>query len=1164
MTSEAAAGWGPGRGGGQVVWRTAHHSAIRYRCPDSGPRGGRMTAGAASAEDEYCRRDRLVLHHPPTFLQQQAPPPQQQHRPGTGGDPYMRRDLGYHHHYRLPPPAYFHPHPHHPYYHRTLPPAPPPLRYHHLAPSPSHRHGRCCPSPQPPPPAPASASSAAASPGGSSSSASSSLGATPPSAANQPPPPPREYLSSPLPLRGRTPPRTAILPPPPAPTTPVEYVGASGGRVVSTPTPPPVNLPTPSLPTRCAAALGVDSVVGVASPTVVSDGPSAVALCCGASRRYDQRPDSRQSLSTPSHHPVLWRAIGPPQGQGGGVTLQQPPSQPAPSCSTPPPPPPPAPSVASVSTATSAAVAVASTSSQSAGSDHPAVQQHRVPPPAAAMSMSTSTTAADPNSTSTSPPRPRLERSETRTELVKRFIRRETAVFFGVEESVEDEQRTRWLERRKRLASRKWGQLRAEFSNTTSAYATQQSREPPDVLPAGRPDPSAAPRWAEPPGRRKESVARMTFGGLAYVVSTLTKHRPRSSARSRQLSRSYAISSVPQTDDHSPSPIVDEVYFDKPLPAGIGAVQGQGTEYVDAAVGSSSADSTAEGGFVCSSRDQVDHAQPHLREHYTVRDRAPSWRRTPDRSEQVSESGPEVGCSRIWSRVLDRVFDNSDRRQYGMGVVGRFFRRSMRQSVTRKADIRDQLEDIEDHRPFFTYWVTTVQILILIISLACYGLGPVGIDLNHRSGQVLVTSLSLQQVDYQEPANFWIGPRAADLIHLGAKFAPCMRKDAKIIKEIEKGREKERETACCIRNDDSGCVQSSQADCSVRGLRPTTISTWKKWSAGDSGPGGRISGSVCGLDPKFCEAPASIAPYEWPDDITKWPICRKTNSFPQRFRYNKDKMAEHMVCEVIGHPCCIGIHGTCRITTKEYCDFVRGYFHEEASLCSQVSCLDDVCGMIPFYSPEVPDQFYRLWTSLFLHAGILHLAITLVIQYFLMRDLEKLTGPLRIAIIYLGSGMAGNLASAIFVPYRAEVGPAGAQFGLLACLIVEVLNVWQMLRHPDHALLKLLFITLVLFVFGLLPWVDNYAHLFGFIFGFLLSYALLPYISFGEYDRHKKVALIWVCLLSAAFLFAALVVLFYVIPVYDCEVCTYFNCLPLTRDFCSNQNINFKREEPVV
>lgn len=59
------------------------------------------------------------------------------------------------------------------------------------------------------------------------------------------------------------------------------------------------------------------------------------------------------------------------------------------------------------------------------------------------------------------------------------------------------------------------------------------------------------------------------------------------------------------------------------------------------------------------------------------------------------------------------------------------------------------------------------------------------------------------------------GPKASDLIHLGAKFAPCMRVDDKISQQIDKIRAKERETACCIRNDDSGCVQSSQADCSV-------------------------------------------------------------------------------------------------------------------------------------------------------------------------------------------------------------------------------------------------------------------------------------------------------------------------------------------------------------
>lgn len=175
---------------------------------------------------------------------------------------------------------------------------------------------------------------------------------------------------------------------------------------------------------------------------------------------------------------------------------------------------------------------------------------------------------------------------------------------------------------------------------------------------------------------------------------------------------------------------------------------------------------------------------------------------------------------------------------------------------------------------------------------------------------------------------------------------------------------------------------------------------------------------------RFCEAPPSVHPHEWPDDITKWPICRKSNSqfsLQKKGHAGKDKLAEHMVCEVIGHPCCIGIHGQCKITTREYCDFVRGTFHEEASLCSQVSCLNDVCGMIPFYFPETPDQFYRLFTSLFLHAGILQLMVTVLIQYFLMRDLEKLTGSLRIGIVYLGSGVAGNLASAIFIPYRADV-----------------------------------------------------------------------------------------------------------------------------------------------
>lgn len=77
--------------------------------------------------------------------------------------------------------------------------------------------------------------------------------------------------------------------------------------------------------------------------------------------------------------------------------------------------------------------------------------------------------------------------------------------------------------------------------------------------------------------------------------------------------------------------------------------------------------------------------------------------------------------------------------------------------------------------------------------------------------------------------------------------------------------------------------------------------------------------------------------------------------------------------------------------------------------------------MFPFIATDLPDQFYRLFTSLYLHAGILHILLTLAFQHILLADLERLLGSLRTAILYIGSGIAGNLTSAIFVPYRPEV-----------------------------------------------------------------------------------------------------------------------------------------------
>ncbi|XP_053607467.1 inactive rhomboid protein 2 isoform X2 [Plodia interpunctella] len=716
----------------------------------------------------------------------------------------------------------------------------------------------------------------------------------------------------------------------------------------------------------------------------------------------------------------------------------------------------------------------------------------------------------------------RLRRAHT----VRDYLKRETKTFFGVQKDNEKEQKRLWHERRRRHAARALGDLRLDLppdhhpddddvsmygaSGAAPREARGRVRERPDVLPAPA---SLEPALRSLPG--KDSVARLTVTGISYVVTAVTR-RSRQSI-SAHWSRSFRGSATTPADDAE----VDDVFFSPPTstPLTLHHDDGDATDGPKGArspIGSSG----------------VEYRRP---------ERNVSW---------------SAGGSRIQSPLLEPLADNSNRRQWGTGPVGRFFQRSLH-SVTSQEEVPRQQDEYTDYRPYFTWWVSTVQTLVLLLSLLCYGFGPVGFGRYTHAGQVLVKTLSLQQVEWEEPASFWLGPRAADLIHLGAKFAPCMRRDARIARAIAALARRERDTACCIRNDDSGCVQSSKADCS------NTISTWKKWSSGESGPGGRISGSVCGLDPKFCEAPRSIAPHEWPDDITKWPICRKSVIDGSAAAGRAGHAAEHMACEVIGHPCCIGIHGQCVITTREHCDFVKGYFHEEASLCSQVSCLDDVCGMLPFMKRRRPDQLYRVWTSLFVHAGLLHLAVTLALQWLFMRDLEKMAGPVRIAFIYLGSGVAGNMASAIFEPYRAEVGPAGSHFGLLACLIVEILAIWPKLRHPQRVLMKMIGIAFALFLAGFLPWVDNFAQVFGFAFGFLLSYALLPFVTIGRYERQRKKVLVWVCLVSAMVMLGALVSIFYAAPAYECTACAYFTCLPFAPDMCASQDVRVRQLDGV-
>lgn len=54
------------------------------------------------------------------------------------------------------------------------------------------------------------------------------------------------------------------------------------------------------------------------------------------------------------------------------------------------------------------------------------------------------------------------------------FIKRETSMFFGLDEEFEEIEKLKWLDRRKRLAARKYGELKNEYINSVNEIPVTQ------------------------------------------------------------------------------------------------------------------------------------------------------------------------------------------------------------------------------------------------------------------------------------------------------------------------------------------------------------------------------------------------------------------------------------------------------------------------------------------------------------------------------------------------------------------------------------------------------------------------------------------------------------------------------------------------------------------
>lgn len=160
-------------------------------------------------------------------------------------------------------------------------------------------------------------------------------------------------------------------------------------------------------------------------------------------------------------------------------------------------------------------------------------------------------------------------------------------------------------------------------------------------------------------------------------------------------------------------------------------------------------------------------------------------------------------------------------------------------------------------------------------------------------------------------------------------------------------------------------------------------------------------------------------------------------------------------------------------------------------------------------------QPWRIITSMFLHFGIIHLAVNMYALYVLGTLLEPALGTSRFLLVYFFCGIAAGVASLIFNIYTPSAGASGALFGLFGYRLgAEVIG-----NFHDRQRLLNIFINFVVFVVinGVIATsvnVDMAGHIGGFVAGLLLA---TFHFRLRWFIKKKYLAILLVLLAAALF-----------------------------------------------